>query len=100
MATVSLTDSLDTECSQIKLSGTECNGVVVHVLLQAVRKQSKSIKTSIICFMTTTITTQAHSHKRENSMAENTKVPGMTRYYEDYYWLQAIRHKETFQVIF
>jgi len=50
--------------------------------------------------MTTTITTQAHSHERENIMGENTKVPGMTRYYENYYWLQAIRHKETFHVIF
>lgn len=49
--------------------------------------------------MTSTITTQAHSHQNENSTAPNTKLPGMTSHYEDYYRLQAIRHKETFHAV-
>lgn len=61
----------------MKLSGNECNGCCAFIPPGYKETESKSIKTNIICFMTTTITTQAHSHKKENSIAANTKIPGI-----------------------
>lgn len=81
----------------MKLSGNECNGVVVHTFLQAKRKLRVKAKTSITCFMTTTTTTttQVHLHKKENRIAAIKNLPEKTQHFKNKCGLQPIKKHST-----